>query len=140
MFGIAAVLAALLSTAASALLPTAASAQIKIGAIMSITGPTAALGVGYRSAFATFPAEIAGKSVTYIIRDDASDGTAAVSIAQRMISEDRIDALIGPALTSSAAAVGPLMNAAKIPVIITSPLDYDPVKHPRADPETLNLR
>lgn len=130
MFGIAAVLATLLSTVASALLPTAASAQIKIGAIMSITGPTAALGVGYRSAFATFPAEMAGKSVTYIIRDDASDGTAAVSIAQRMISEDRIDALIGPALTSSAAAVGPLMNAAKIPVIITSPLDYDPVKHP----------
>ena len=35
-----------------------AAAQIKIGAIISITGPTAALGVGYRSAFETFPSQI----------------------------------------------------------------------------------
>ena len=63
---------------------TAASAQIKIGAIISITGPTAALGVGYKSAFETFPSEIDGKSVTYIIRDDAADASQSVSIAQRM--------------------------------------------------------
>ena len=75
-------------------------------------------------------AEIAGKTVTYIIRDDASDGSAAVSIAQRMLTEGRIDALIGPALTSSAAAVAPIMNAAKVPHIVTSPLDYDPAKQP----------
>ena len=111
-------------------LAATASAQIKIGAIISITGPTAALGAGYRSAFATFPAAIAGKTVTYIIRDDASDGSAAVSIAQRMLTEDKIDALIGPALTSSAAAVAPIMNAAKVPLIVTSPLDYDPAKQP----------
>src|ERR1700722_9432925 len=109
-------------------LSTAAFAQIKIGAIISITGPTAALGVGYRNAFATFPSEIDGKTVTYIIRDDASDASAAVSIAQRMIEEDHIDALIGPSLTSSAAAVEPILNAAKVPMIVTSPLDYDAKK------------
>ncbi len=112
------------------LLATAAAAQIKVGAIISITGPTAALGVGYKNAFATFPQEIAGKSVTYIIRDDASDASAAVSIAQRMIAEDHIDAMIGPSLTSSAAAVQPILNAAKVPMIVTSPLDYDPAKDP----------
>ena len=112
------------------LLAAEACAQIKIGAIISITGPTAALGAGYRSAFATFPNEIAGKSVTYIIRDDASDGSAAVSIAQRMLTEDRIDAMIGPALTSSAPPVAPILNAAKVPMIVPSPLDYDPVKQP----------
>ncbi len=111
-------------------LATAASAQIKIGAIISITGPTAALGVGYKNAFATFPAEIDGKSVTYIIRDDAADASAAVSIAQRMIEEDHIDAMIGPTLTSSSAAVQPIMNKAKVPMIATAPLDYDPVKYP----------
>jgi branched-chain amino acid transport system substrate-binding protein len=112
------------------LLTTAASAQIKIGAIISITGPTAALGVGYKNAFATFPSEIGGKSVTYIIRDDASDASAAVSIAQRMIEEDHVDAVIGPSLTSSAAAAEPILNTAKVPMIVTSPLDYDPVKYP----------
>ncbi len=122
VFGMAAMLVGLLATAASA--------QIKIGAIISITGPTAALGVGYKNAFATFPSEIDGKSVTYIIRDDASDASAAVSIAQRMIEEDHVDAVIGPSLTSSAAAVQPILNAAKVPMIVTAPLDYDPVKYP----------
>lgn len=114
----------------ASVLASAASAQIKIGAIISITGPTAALGVGYKSAFATFPAEIDGKTVTYILRDDASDASAAVTIAQKMIEEDHIDAMIGPSLTSSAAAVQPIVNAAKVPTIVTSPLDYDPTKYP----------
>jgi branched-chain amino acid transport system substrate-binding protein len=108
----------------------AASAQIKIGAIISITGPTAALGVGYKSAFATFPSDIDGKSVTYIIRDDAADASQSVSIAQRMIEEDHVDAIIGPSLTACANAVQPIANAAKVPMIVTSPLDYDPVKYP----------
>jgi branched-chain amino acid transport system substrate-binding protein len=113
-----------------ALLTTAALAQIKIGAIISITGPTAALGVGYRNAFATFPSEIDGKSVTYIIRDDAADASQAVSIAQRMIEEDHVDAIIGPTLTSSDYSVQPIANAAKVPMIATAPIDYDPVKDP----------
>jgi branched-chain amino acid transport system substrate-binding protein len=111
-------------------LGAAASAQIKIGAIVSITGPTAAMGVGYKNAFATFPATVAGKSVEFIIRDDQSDASAAVSIAQRMIDEDHIDAMIGPSLISSATAVEPLLNAAKVPMVATSPLAYDPVKDP----------
>jgi branched-chain amino acid transport system substrate-binding protein len=122
VFGIASTLVGLMATAASA--------QIKIGAIISITGPTAALGVGYKSAFATFPAEIDGKRVTYIIRDDAADASQAVTIAQRMIEEDHVDAIIGPTLTSSDYAVQPIANAAKVPMIATAPIDYDPGKNP----------
>jgi branched-chain amino acid transport system substrate-binding protein len=113
-----------------ALHAAAASAQIKIGAIISITGPTAALGVGYKNAFATFPAEIDGKSVSYIIRGDAADASQAVSIAQRMIEEDHVDAIIGPSLTACANAVQPIANAAKVPMVVTSPLDYDSVRYP----------
>jgi branched-chain amino acid transport system substrate-binding protein len=111
-------------------LVTPAVAQIKIGAIISITGPTAALGVGYKNAFATFPTEIDGKSVTYIIRDDAADASQAVTIAQRMMEEDHVDAIIGPTLTSSDYAVQPIANAAKVPMIATAPIDYDAVKDP----------
>ena len=122
LFGLAAIFAGLLATAASA--------QIKIGAIMSVTGPTAAMGAGYKNAFATFPTEIDGKSVTYIIRDDGGDASQAVSIAQRMIVEDHVDVIIGPSLTSSGYAVQPIANAAKVPMICTSPIDYDPMKYP----------
>ena len=63
-----------------------AQAQIKLGAILSISGPGAAMGVGYKGAFDLFPTEIAGQKVEYIIRDDATDASTGYTIAQKMIS------------------------------------------------------
>jgi branched-chain amino acid transport system substrate-binding protein len=105
-----------------------AHAQIKLGAIMSISGPGAAMGAGYKGAVAFFPTEIAGLKVEYIVRDDATDANTAFTIAQKMISEDHIDAFIGPSLTASDAAVAPLANQAHIPMIAMAPYEYDPAK------------
>jgi branched-chain amino acid transport system substrate-binding protein len=111
-------------------LSAAAQAQIKLGAIMSISGPGAAMGVGYKGAFEFFPSEIAGQKVEYIIRDDATDASTGFTIAQKMISEDHIDAFIGPSLTATDAAVAPLANQAHVPMIAMAPYDYDPAKQP----------
>ena len=108
----------------------AAQAQIKIGAILSISGPAAAMGVGYKGAFDFFPTEIAGQKVEYIVRDDATDANTAFTIAQKMISEDHVDAFIGPSLTASDAAVAPLANQAHVPMIAMAPYDYDATKQP----------
>jgi branched-chain amino acid transport system substrate-binding protein len=105
-------------------------AQIRIGAILSISGPGAAMGVGYKGAFDFFPSEIAGQKVEYIIRDDATDANTAFTIAQKMISEDHVDAFIGPSLFASDAAVAPLANQAHIPMIAMAPYEYDPAKQP----------
>jgi branched-chain amino acid transport system substrate-binding protein len=107
-----------------------AQAQIKIGAILSISGATASMGVGYKGAFDFFPAEIAGQKVEYIIRDDATDASTAFTIAQKMISEDHVDAFIGPSLTASDAAVAPLANQAHVPMLAMAPYEYDPTKQP----------
>ncbi len=111
-------------------LPAQTHAQIKLGAIMSISGPGAAMGAGYKGAVDFFPAEIAGLKVEYIVRDDATDANTAFTIAQKMISEDHIDAFIGPSLTASDAAVAPLANQAHIPMIAMAPYEYDPAKQP----------
>src|SRR3954454_6570883 len=108
----------------------AAQAQIRIGAILSISGPAAAMGVGYKGAFDLFPSEIAGQQVQYIIRDDATDANTAFTIAQKMISEDHVDAFIGPSLTASDAAVAPIANQARVPMIAMAPYEYDPQKQP----------
>jgi branched-chain amino acid transport system substrate-binding protein len=108
----------------------AAQAQIRIGAILSISGPGAAMGVGYKGAFDFFPSEIAGQKVEYVIRDDATDANTAFTIAQKMISEDHVDAFIGPSLFASDAAVAPLANQAHIPMIAMAPYEYDPAKQP----------
>jgi len=76
-----------------------ARADITIGGILSITGPTAAQGVGYKNAFDLMPKEMAGQKVNYIVRDDGGDPAVAVSIARKMIAEDHVDAFIGPATT-----------------------------------------
>ena len=107
-----------------------AHAQIKLGAIMSISGPGAAMGVGYKGAVDFFPKEIAGQSIEYIVRDDATDANTAFTIAQKMISEDHIDAFIGPSLTASDAAVAPIANQAHVPMIAMAPYEYDPSKQP----------
>lgn len=107
-----------------------AHAQIKLGAIMSISGPGAAMGAGYKGAVAFFPTEIAGQTVEYIVRDDATDANTAFTIAQKMISDDHIDAFIGPSLTASDAAVAPLANQAHIPMIAMAPYEYDPAQQP----------
>jgi branched-chain amino acid transport system substrate-binding protein len=121
-----AAVAALSVTVAS----VAAHAQIKIGAILSISGPGAAMGVGYKGAFDLFPTEIAGQKIEYIIRDDATDASTGFTIAQKMISEDHIDAFIGPSLTATDSAVAPLANQAKVPMIAMAPYEYDPQKQP----------
>jgi branched-chain amino acid transport system substrate-binding protein len=122
--------AALLATAMALSLTASAQAQIKIGAILSISGPAAAMGVGYKGAFDFFPTEIAGQKVEYIIRDDATDASTAYTIAQKMIAEDHVDAFIGPSLTASDAAVAPLANQAKVPMLAMAPYEYDPQKQP----------
>jgi branched-chain amino acid transport system substrate-binding protein len=118
-----------------------AQAQIKIGAILSISGPGAAMGVGYKGAFDFFPSEIAGQKVEYIVRDDATDANTAFTIAQKMISEDHIDAFIGPSLAASDAAVAPLANQAHIAMIAMAPYEYDPAKQPYtfSDAQPLSL-
>ncbi|HLY90447.1 MAG TPA: ABC transporter substrate-binding protein [Acetobacteraceae bacterium] len=108
----------------------AAQAQIKLGVILSISGPGAAMGVGYKGAFALLPDEIAGQKVEYIIRDDATDASTGYAIAQKMISEDHVDAFIGPSLSATDAAVAPLANKAKVPMLAMAPYEYDPQKEP----------
>jgi branched-chain amino acid transport system substrate-binding protein len=107
-----------------------AQAQIKLGAILSISGPGAAMGVGYKGAFDFFPKEIDGQKIEYIIRDDATDASTGYTIAQKMISEDHVDAIIGPSLTATDAAVAPLANQAHVPMIAMAPYEYDATKQP----------
>jgi branched-chain amino acid transport system substrate-binding protein len=107
-----------------------AEAQIKIGAILSISGPGAAMGVGYRAAFDFVPTELAGQKIEYIVRDDGTDAQRAFTIAQKLITDDHIDALIGPSLYTSDVAVQPLIEQAHVPMIAMAPLVPDPAKSP----------
>ena len=73
----------------------AAQAEIVVGVSLGITGPGASLGVHYRNAFQLMPKTLGGEPVSYIILDDASDPTNAAKNARKLMTEDKVDVLMG---------------------------------------------
>ena len=115
---------------ALAVASTQAAAQIKVGVDLSMTGPAAAIGATSKKAILLWPKEIAGQSVEYIILDDASDPGNAVRNARKLITEDKVDVLVGPNLTSAALAMLDTVADSATPMItlaaaasIVSPMD-----------------
>jgi branched-chain amino acid transport system substrate-binding protein len=98
-------------------LATLASAQVKIGVTVSATGPAASLGIPERNTIALCPKEVAGKSVEYIVLDDASDTTTAVQNTRKLIGESKVDAIIGSTTTPNSLAMLDVFADAQPPVI-----------------------
>ena len=97
--------ALLTSAAACAAGATAATAQINVGITVSQTGPAAALGIPQKNTVAQLPKEIGGQKIEYTVLDDATDPTKAVANARKMISEQKIDILIGSSATPATMAL-----------------------------------
>ena len=78
---------------------------MKIGATLSATGPQASLGIPERNTVSLLPAEIGGAKVEYVVLDDASDPTRAVSNSHKLISENKVDLIIGSSTTPNTMAM-----------------------------------
>jgi branched-chain amino acid transport system substrate-binding protein len=94
-----------------------AQAQVKIGVITSATGPTAFVGIPQKNAIAMLPKKIGDATVEYISFDDASDSTQSVTLAKKLLSEYKIDALIGPSGSPNAIGVLEVMAEAQTPML-----------------------
>ncbi|MBR8278035.1 ABC transporter substrate-binding protein [Burkholderia cenocepacia] len=94
-----------------------ASAQVRIGVTLSATGPAASLGIPEKNTIALLPKEIAGKSVQYIVLDDASDTSRAVQNVRKLIDEDHVDAIIGSSVTPNSLAMLDPVSQGKTPAI-----------------------
>ena len=103
-----------------ALLPLAtAVAQVKVGMLVSATGPTSAIGIPQSNTAALLPPKIGDASVEYILLEDGGDSTRAVQNAKKLIGESKVDALIGPSTTPNAFAILDLVAEAKVPLLAT---------------------
>ena len=89
---------------ALAFFSAAASAQLKVGIDLSSTGPAAAIGITSKNAMLMWPKTIAGQQAEYIILDDGSDPGAAVRNIRKLITEDKVDVIVGPNITPAALA------------------------------------
>ena len=105
------------AVAALLLCAGAALAQVKVGASLSLTGPAASLGIPERDTINLLPKEIAGQKIEYILLDDASDTTTAVKNARRLVSDDKVDLILGPSITPSSLAILDVIAEGGTPVI-----------------------
>jgi branched-chain amino acid transport system substrate-binding protein len=95
----------------------AAFAQVKIGVVLSTTGPAASLGIPEKNTVALLPKEIGGKTVQYIVLDDGSDTGKAVQDVHKLIDEDHVDAIVGSTVTPNSLAMLDPISAGKTPMI-----------------------
>lgn len=103
--------------------PVPVFAEINIGVIASLTGPAASLGIETKKVISMFPDELEGEKINYFILDDQSDPTSAVNNARKLISDKKVDVIIGPNLIVSAMAIADLANEEKTPMVSIAPLD-----------------
>ena len=108
-------LAALLAGAAIG----SAGAQIRIGLMVSATGPTSAIGIPQKNTGDILPRTIGSASVEYISLEDGGDTTRAVQNVKKLVQEHHIDALIGPSTTPNAFAILDVIAEAKVPMMAT---------------------
>ena len=118
-------LAAVMSGLPQASLAQAAATgePLKIGAIISLTGPGAGLGQPQRQgmmlAEKTINAAggVNGRPIRILIEDDGSKPDIAKSKAERLMYDEKVVAIIGPSLTASTGAAAAITNADGLPTL-----------------------
>ena len=114
--------------AATAILATsfgvsAQNAPIKIGAVLSVTGPASYLGDPELKTLQTYVEKInaeggvIGRKIELIHYDDGTEAGKANSFAKRLIESDKVDFIIGGTTTGATMAMVPLVEKAEIPFI-----------------------
>jgi branched-chain amino acid transport system substrate-binding protein len=107
---------AAVAAAALSLTPLA-HADINVGVTLSATGPAASLGIPEKNTFEMLPRTIAGEKINWIVLDDASDTTKAVTNARKLIAEDKVDVLVGSTITPNSLAMIDVAADAETPMI-----------------------
>ena len=94
-----------------------AHADINIGVIVSTTGPGASLGIPEQNTVKLWPSEIGGQKVNLTILNDESDTTVAAKNASKLVSENKVDVIVGPSLTPTSLSALDMVGQGKTPMI-----------------------
>ena len=108
---------------ATALAAGPASAQVKVGAVLSVSGPASFLGDPEKKTLDMYVDDINakggvnGQKLQLIVYDDGGDANAARTFATRLVEEDKVAAMIGGTTTGTTLAMMPVFQDAQIPFI-----------------------
>ena len=128
--------AALLMALGIAGIGSSGDEPIKIGALFSVTGSNAPLGVPEKNTAEMLVAEmnagkgLLGRKIEIIIYDDEGNNTTALTQVKKLIYKDKVVGIIGPTLSGTTLACVEAVESAQIPMVsaAASIKITDPVK------------
>jgi branched-chain amino acid transport system substrate-binding protein len=100
-----------------------AADTIKIGSVLSVTGPAAFLGDPELKTLQTYIEKInaeggvLGRKLELVHYDDGSESGKANSFAKRLIESDNVDVILGGTTTGATMAMVPLVEKANMPFV-----------------------
>lgn len=115
--------ATLLATALG-LATSAVQAEVTVGVSLSLTGPASGLGIPVNTGFKLWPETVGGETIKFVVLDDASDPAQAQKNTQRLISENKVDLIIGSSTTTPAIAMGEVAAEGKTVQLAASPATF----------------
>ena len=117
LYGLTLALAAVVSA------PVAAQTPIKIGASLSLTGTYAALGQNQQRGYQLCAKQVnekggvLGRKIEFVLYDDRSEPATGVRLYERLITQDKVDAVMGPYSSAITEAVANVNEKHKMPMI-----------------------
>ena len=100
-----------------------AADPIKIGSVLSVTGPAGSLGDPELKTMQLYVDDInkkggvLGRPLQLISYDDGSDASKANGFTKRLIDDDKVDIIVGGTTTGATMSMVPLVEKAQIPFI-----------------------
>ncbi|MDB5368998.1 MAG: branched-chain amino acid transporter substrate-binding protein [Roseomonas sp.] len=96
---------------------TQAAEPVRVGVVLSETGPGASLGIPEGRSIRLLPRDLGGTPVEWIVLDDDSDTTRAVTNMRKLITDNRVDAIIGSTVTPASIAMVEVAAEQRVPMI-----------------------
>ena len=100
-----------------------ASAQVKVGVIEGLSGPPAIVDFGesylqgLKLALKDYQAGGGKTKIELVVYDDEANPQRAVSLAQRLIQNDKVPVVIGTVSSGNVLAIAPILQKAGIPLV-----------------------
>ena len=123
-----------------------AADPIKIGSILSVTGPAAFLGDPELKTLQLYVEElnkkggVLGRQLELVHYDDGSDANKANGFTKRLLDDDKVDVVIGGTTTGATMSMVPLVTKAEVPfislagaVVVVEPVKKWVFKTPHTD-------
>ena len=103
--------------------PAAAADEVRIGALLAVTGPAAFLGAPEARTLEMLTEQVnarggvAGHKVRLIVKDTGGSPEKAVSFARQLIDEEKVFAILGPSTSGETMAVKGIAEEARTPLL-----------------------